>query len=485
MLIRQTLLYMPAQLLGPLFQFLAAVAWTHFLSAEAYGVLALVIAAQELIYFTCLGWFAHATLRYLGEARGGPERKRWLAGESSLLAVTTLVQALVVFAALAMIDVRMTVSLAAAAMLFTVSRSLAAYLADRARAEGRVAAYTAAQLVGPVLGFLFALAAVALIDASPAAALGGFALAQTLGLWPIARALGVFRRFGLPGRDMLARSFTYGLPLVGAGAVGWLSVNGIRLVVERVDTLAAVGLVSVGWGLGQRLASVAAMLFTAAAYPMAVRSLQAGRREEALGHLAVNGALLFGLLAPMSAGLFFISRPLVDLIIAEPFRAVTAAVLPAAALAGAIRNWRVHFFDQPFLLFERTGLLMGVNIAEAALTLAFCAVGLVQAGPAGAAWGALAGFAAGAALGAGFGVVSLRMSVAWGAILRLSLATAMMSATLWAVNWAALGPRLGLAAAVATGAAVYGIAVVALFPDLARAALAKARAGRGGALRLS
>ena len=44
MLIYQTLLYLPAQLLGPAVQFLAAVAWTHWLSPSEYGVVALVIA---------------------------------------------------------------------------------------------------------------------------------------------------------------------------------------------------------------------------------------------------------------------------------------------------------------------------------------------------------------------------------------------------------------------------------------------------------
>jgi len=30
MLFKQTILYMPAQLLGPLFQFLSIIGWTHF-----------------------------------------------------------------------------------------------------------------------------------------------------------------------------------------------------------------------------------------------------------------------------------------------------------------------------------------------------------------------------------------------------------------------------------------------------------------------
>ena len=50
MLLRQTLLYLPAQLVGPFALFIAAVVWTHLLPPDAYGTLMLVMAIQELIF---------------------------------------------------------------------------------------------------------------------------------------------------------------------------------------------------------------------------------------------------------------------------------------------------------------------------------------------------------------------------------------------------------------------------------------------------
>jgi O-antigen/teichoic acid export membrane protein len=67
MLIYQTLLYLPAQLLGPAFQLLAAIAWTHWLSPSEYGVLALIIAAQDLIFYVCLSWWSQYTTRYYAQ----------------------------------------------------------------------------------------------------------------------------------------------------------------------------------------------------------------------------------------------------------------------------------------------------------------------------------------------------------------------------------------------------------------------------------
>jgi O-antigen/teichoic acid export membrane protein len=48
MLLRQTILYLPAQFVGPLAQFVSVILWTYFLSPEELGAFALITAAQEL-----------------------------------------------------------------------------------------------------------------------------------------------------------------------------------------------------------------------------------------------------------------------------------------------------------------------------------------------------------------------------------------------------------------------------------------------------
>ena len=61
-MLRQTLLYMPAQLLGPLAMFVAAVVWTHVLNAETYGAVFVLSgpdwrAALAIVAFAALlGW---------------------------------------------------------------------------------------------------------------------------------------------------------------------------------------------------------------------------------------------------------------------------------------------------------------------------------------------------------------------------------------------------------------------------------------------
>src|SRR6266853_1694219 len=69
---------------------------------------------------------------------------------------------------------------------------------------------------------------------------------------------------------------------------------------------ATAGLFAVGYGLGQRAAAVAAMLVTAAAFPLAVKSMEQSGSKVAMRQLANNSALLIALLAPSIAGIFML-----------------------------------------------------------------------------------------------------------------------------------------------------------------------------------
>ncbi len=49
MLLRHTLLYLPAQVVGPLFQLIAMIVWTHVVDEHTLGVITLVTATHELL----------------------------------------------------------------------------------------------------------------------------------------------------------------------------------------------------------------------------------------------------------------------------------------------------------------------------------------------------------------------------------------------------------------------------------------------------
>ena len=77
MLLRQTILYLPAQIVGPLAQFLSVILWTYFLSPQEMGTFALITAAQELAYTAIVFWFTLYTVRYFDKLRPPPTRIRF------------------------------------------------------------------------------------------------------------------------------------------------------------------------------------------------------------------------------------------------------------------------------------------------------------------------------------------------------------------------------------------------------------------------
>ena len=278
MLLRQTLAYLPAQVVGPFAQVVAALVWTHWLQPAPYGLLTFLIASQELVFLVSLSWWTHYTMRYLG-GLDEAGRARFARSETPVFvfgAVAQVVGTLLVFA---LLDEPATAGLVTAGIAYVVTRSLMMHLGERARTQGRIAIYTLGQFAGSAAGFGVALAAVALVAATPEAVLWGFAVAQSVGVALMWRALGVTARGLVPGRDVLAAALRYGAPLLVAGGFAWVAQNGIRVVVEHGAGAAALGLIAVGWGLGQRLAATLALLVVAASFPLAVKTMHGGSRD--------------------------------------------------------------------------------------------------------------------------------------------------------------------------------------------------------------
>lgn len=466
MLFRQTLLYLPAQVLGPLFQFISIIAWTHFLSPVEMGVFALVAAMQELAYVATTFWFTLYTMRYHDPEAADAVRSRFLNTELLVLIAASLGTVLVVFLLPLVTDVPWTPALAGATVAYAVSRGLVTHLADRARTEHDSLTYSVLQISWPVLGLALGMALVVFNEPTASQVLWGYALAQILSLLVAIGRMDFGRNPMAFATDAIRTGLRYGLPLLVGGVFVWLANNGLRFVVELKESAAAVGLVTVGWGLGLRVAAFAAMLVTAAAFPIAMKRAREEGMSAGQAQLERNGVLLLAVLAPAAAGLMAIAEPFIRLVVSEEFRAMTVAVLPPAILAGALRNVRIHFAEQVFLLHERPTVPLWNDAIDAVVSLAGGAIGL---------WlGGLPGAVMGAAVGAG---VSLIVTLATGyaaysftfpidALWRILLATGLMAIV---VSWLPLtASPLSLTFAVAAGGMVYAGVLAAVYPDLVR-----------------
>ncbi|MBI1212602.1 MAG: hypothetical protein GC190_14150 [Alphaproteobacteria bacterium] len=466
-LFRQTVLYLPAQVIGPFSQMAAAVLWTHWLTPEELGAYAIIIAVQELTYLLILSWWSSYVQRFVTTHEGAEESLRLDQMEASIQLVAGVTQvALVTGALVVAFNYMVSAQLVAATIAFTLTRNLTTHFAWRARARFETIPFTLLQAMGPTLGLAFGLVGVSMISATPEMLLWGYAAAQILGL-VISLPLMRFD-IRLPRVDwrLFERAWEYGAPLLLAAVLAWVSVQGIRFIVEYEKGAAAVGLVTVGWWLGLRLTAFSALLVTGASFNVAVERVREAGNEGALEQFAANGALLLAVLAPSVIGTFLLNKAIVGALVAEPYRAMTTAILPLSILAGALHAFRDHGTDQPFLVFTRTRLAAVSTGLEAVLTVIMCWAGLRFAGV----YGAVAGCAIAAAIALVFSFVLARTLfgyyLRWGDLGRIAIATGVMAlAQSFMPEPSSL---VQLTIEIGACAAVYFVVIGALYPELAQ-----------------
>ena len=340
MLLRHTLLYLPAQIVGPLFQLIAMIVWTHVVDEHTLGVIStLVTATHELLQIAFLTWWSQYALRYFGRYQNQGEVSRFYRTENAVLLVSVLLQSIIaVVILLLVIAPDADTGLLVASVGYVITRTLNLYIGERARVHHHIWVYSIQQIVGPSAGFVVGLVLIKLISPSAEWPLAGYALAQLVAAIIVLPKIGYGRSFWPFDREIVNQALHYGIPIVIGGALGWVGLNASRFIVNDMLGVAAAGLFAVGYGLGQRAAAVAAMLVTAAAFPLAVKSMEQSGSKVAMRQLADNSALLIAVLAPSIIGIYMLRDEIIHLLIAVPFQRVTLAVLPLSALAGSIHQ---------------------------------------------------------------------------------------------------------------------------------------------------
>ncbi len=467
MLLRHTLCYLPTQLLSPLAQLGSMLLWTHFLAPDAMGVFTLVCVMQEMAYLACLGWFSTYALRYLPTSTQALDLRKYLATENVLVLVCIATSMLVAWPALLTLPAAHQDSQTALAIgLFFATRALNAHYGERARAQSSFVTYGILQLAGPVGGLVLGWLAMHRTEASSNTLLLSYSLAQFCGTLLALPGLGMHWRLKTPDAKLLKAAMAFGGPVLALSALGWVAENHIRYLVAWRADATALGLMIVGWSLGRRAASVAAMLVTTAAFPLAARLLNEGRHQEAMAQLRVNAVLMLGVLLPATVAIQFLGPDLATLTVSSQYRDVTAQLLGLSALAGMLRNLHVHATDQLMLLQRRMRMIAMVSLIEIASCGGASLLGL-------ALWhvqGAVIGQALGSALALGVSLwwVQSRLGFRWpwADSFRIAAACALMGMAL--DLWHPSPSLRGLGMRVLLGSLVYGAACAALFQTALR-----------------
>lgn len=468
MLLKRTILYLPAQIVGPLFQLIAMIVWTHVVNEHTLGVITLITATHELLQIGFLAWWSQYALRFFGRYQDGEAAERFYRTENVVILLSLVLQSAAVIAVLyTVIATDTNPALLGATVAYVISRSLNLYIAERARVRHQIGVYSIQQIVGPAAGFLLGLLLIQLISPAPEWPLLGYAVAQLLAALIVLPWIGYSRNLWPIDREIIRHALNYGIPLIFGGALGWVGLNASRFVINDMLGVAAAGLFAVGYGLGQRAAAVAAMLVTAAAFPLAVKSMEQNGSRAAMRQLSDNGALLLGILAPSIAGIFLLRAEIVHLLIAAPFQAVTLAILPLSTLAGSIRNIRAHFGDQVFLLHSKTRLMVVVSAIDATVTIVASLICIHLWGLVGAAAATVISAIAAASVSFAFGFTRFGLTLPWAHLTRIAIATLAMAMLLTRLPEAQSYALL--AAHIAAGAALYAAVLAILYgPTLLR-----------------
>lgn len=461
-LIRHTILYLPAQILGPLTQFLSVIVWTHWLSPTEFGVLILVTVTHELAFTVTLSGFSLYAVRHIPDMADTMKRRAFYNTEATMLAVSSVFSMIVALVLLYLVlDEPPSGLMVGATLIFFITRSMNLHYSDRVRADEQIANYTMLQTIGPFVGFVLGLVFMAAFEATPEVVIAGYALAQTLAILIVMPRIGFSLKVTNPDRQMIRDAIDYGLPLMLAGWLSWFADHGIRFIVKYGLGMASVGLLSVPWGLGRRSAAFTANLVNAAAFPLAVKKMKEGSRSGAMEQLAMNGAMLFGVLAPTVAGVWSINELLVRSLIDVRFQDVTIALLPIAVFAGGVRYLRAHYPDQIFLLDGNTSQFLRIDMIEVACIIAFCSFGMWYGDLWGATIGATIGIFIGAVVSFSYAFAAGGFHVMWGHIGRVVLACVAMVVVLGVISFPVT--KIGLAASIIIGAMVYTLVLIPFY----------------------
>ncbi len=460
MLIRQTFLYLPAQLLPPIFQFASLIAWSHFATAETIGVVTLFTSIQEFLNLALINFWTTYTVRYAAKLSADAENNhRFRATSTTVLGGSLLIQSILALLLYYLtIDHHASPGVMAVLVLLVCSRAFNLLQSERGRAQGDILLYSLTVMSGPVLGFFIGIGLLWRFGSAPVWVFLGFSLAQLVGsLFGLARDRDWFE-IGRPDMALLRHALSYGLPLILSSTFSWVTQNASRLIVSYVSGLAAAGIFSLGFGLGYRASTIASMGVAAAAFPLAVRMSNDGDWEGALRQLSVNGALLFGVLCASLIGLALVAKDVLHLMVSSSMRDAAYPVMMWCLLAGGFLAMRTTFLNQVLLLKAETRPIAILGACEAVTMVGAAAVAVPMAGAAGGA-AAFAGITGVAML------VMIRLATAAGLVMpwrdyaRVALASGAMAAAVLATPHAHTIPML--LARIAAGGAAF-VAVLAI-----------------------
>lgn len=453
--------YLPLNLASGLASFGAVYVFTRLLSAEEYGVYALMIWTLGMIHTVTLTWVEPAAYRFTAEA----EAKGNLADHYQT--------------ALSLIFKSLCLALAVAALVWFTLRGSPLYAATmpwiavllpmnvviqvalQAHKAGlRVERYVFTESFRLLMGFLLGALIAWYFGLGSAAPFIGMVMAAGLmvlreGKWLFEAAKG--------GQSSPAREkawIGYGVPVAAALLLDLVVAGVDRPMIAALmpDGEAAVGVYAAGYGLADKTVLLLCAWAAMAGGPLLLAAYERGgpnaAAEQAQGFIRM---LLF-VGVPAAVGIALVARPLGEAMIGEALRDQAIQILPYIAFSGLMNGLTIHYFAHAFQLVHHTREGVLLMLVPAVLKVVLNLILIPQIGLMGAVYSTLISYAFGVAVLALFGRRHVALPLPPGDLLRIGLSALAM----WPViaflpdigGWAELILKAGAGAIVYAAAAL-------------------------------
>ncbi len=461
--------YALARGLPGLLNFAALAIFTRLLSEREYGVYALVVASASLVYACGFQWLSLALLRLLHS--GSHTRAVFLATALRVFGGVAVATSAVFLLLAPQLGAAVSPGLRWAGLLLLLTSSwhdLNLYLATADHAPGRYALLSALRsIVGFGLG--------------AAAAATGYGVVGVL--------LGVSLGYAVPGGLALARQWRdalrvpadlsvwhallrYGLPLAGTYALDYVVSTSDRLLLGVIASTEAAGLYAPAYDLCQQALWALMIIVNLAAYPLAVRAVEAGDPRARDQQFRTHFVLLLAVALPAAVGLALLAPSLSGLL-GPRFAPTAQTLLPILALAMLFGGIKSFYFDLSFQLGHATRLQLYTVATAAAVNLLLNIWWIPLLGVHGAAWATLTAYTLALGVSWWLGRRVLKLPVPMGDSCRIALATLGMVLVLLPLRrWTGI-PAVGVQ--VVGGGVTYAGVLLLLNPGGIRTAFFRRR----------
>lgn len=345
MLVRNTSLYMAANVFTALFGVLSMVAFTRLLNPAEYGVYVVGVSGGAFVNGVLFTWVRYSAMRFQSE--GGSVDVRTTVYIAWAISALASPAAVAVAAYLSQASIRAGLCIS----LFALGLSVYEVTLELLKARQQVKSAVMAQSLRSAFAFSFGLLSATLTSSglSQILAAAGAYTATTLISAPfLASAPLAPIQF-----DKLGTFLRLGGSMTLAGLITSLHAAMDRWLVAFTLGEGAAGLYGAPADLVRQIVLIFAGSVTAASIPMIVAALAQNGEATARRHLASTAELLLAVTAPTSVGLALTSPYLASVLLGPAFRETAGLIMPALAAAWFFQSFVQCYVHISFHLSKR------------------------------------------------------------------------------------------------------------------------------------